>query len=276
MPGVMGFLMAIGCTLAGAWIFWSGFRALRVQKLIESTPSSRIGSMAMGLVEVQGSVALRSRVSAPFSNRPCGYWELEIATRTNRGNRGMSEWSTVHSARSGHPFFLQDDSGVALVYPQGADVRLPWSVEEHTNGFGVPEMYMDYMKEHGLGMRTLWSVGPMRFREKVLEEGAAMYVIGRANPKSMAQAVSDDEVVLAATGTSGGARSMQTLDQRTQGVIRKTPGDPVFVISGQSEKQMVAEYGLRAFAGVVGGPIVTLIGAWFLMLLIQSGRVFGQ
>jgi hypothetical protein len=275
--GVMESLIALGMCFGGLFVFAIGFRMLRAQRLLEDTPTSRLGSMAMGFVEVQGSIAPRSRVVAPFTGRPCAYWEIEIArmAEDNIKRTGQRSWERVHTERSGHPFFLQDDSGVALVYPQGADVRTPWSADEQTNGFGVPDMYMDYMKEKNLHMRALWAVGPMRFRERVLEEGQAMYVIGRAHPKAMAQSVSDDEVSMAATGTDGrGVSAVRTLDQRTNGVIRKADGDALFVISGQSEKQMASEFGLKAFAALVGGPLLTLGGAWFLMLLVQSGQFF--
>jgi hypothetical protein len=275
--GVMESLIALGMCFGGLFVFAIGFRMLRAQRLLEDTPTSRIGSMAMGFVEVQGSIAPRSRVVAPFSGRPCAYWEVEISTRSEneRKSGGLRQWTPVHIERSGHPFFLQDESGVALVFPQGADVRAPWTAEEETMGFGVPEMYMDYMKEKNLHMRALWAVGPMRFRERVLENGLAMYVIGRAHPKAMAQSISDDEVSMAATGTDGRSVSTaRTLDQRTNAVIRKADGDALFVISGQSEKQMASEFGLKAFAALVGGPLLTLGGAWFLMLLVQSGQFF--
>ena len=272
-------LIALALCFAGLFVFAVGFRMLRAQRLLESTPTSRIGSMAMGFVEVQGSIAPRSRVVAPFTGRLCAYWEVEISTRTEdeRRSAGQRQWSHVHTDRSGHPFFLQDDTGVALVYPQGADVRTPWSAEEQTSGFGVPEMYMDYMKEQNLHMRALWAVGPMRFRERVLEENAAMFVIGRAHPKAMAQSLSDDDVVLAATGTEGRSTSpVRSLDSRTTAVIRKADGDALFVISGQSEKQMSAEFGLKAFAGLIGGPLLTLVGVGFLMVLVQSGQFFSS
>jgi hypothetical protein len=54
-------------------------------------------------------------------------------------------------------------------------------------------------------------------------------------------------------------------------VIRKGPRDPAFLISDRSEKSMTTEYGLRAFAGLVGGPLITLLGLWFLMELMPRG-----
>lgn len=276
MHHLQGSLFALGLSLAGPAAMVLGFRALRIKRLLDDTPTSRIRSMAMGVVELNGQVAERSRVAAPFSGRPCAYWEIEIQTRSaNRRNNSLRSWSTVHRNRSGHPFFVRDASGVALVYPQGADVKMPFGVDEETHGFGVPDLYQQYMEAQGLGMRHLWALGPMRFRERVLEEGANVFVFGRAFPRSRALAVSQDEDELAATGTDGGAATrLREMDAQVSGVIRRGENDPAFVVSQRSEKTMAFEYGLRAFGGLVGGPVLALFGVWCLLELAKSGQLF--
>src|SRR5204863_334955 len=81
-------------------------------------------------------------------------------------------------------------------------------------------------------LRLLWSIGPMRFRERALEEGRAVYVLGRAEPRPHAVEVSMDEEVLEATGTDAiGARYVRMNDGRCTAVIRKGPRDPALLIS---------------------------------------------
>ena len=268
-------LLSVAAVIAGPVLFWKGFRALHVRRLIEDTPASKVRSMAMGLVELNGKVSERSRVNAPFSGRPCAYWEIEIATRTQNSRNGVRQWSTVHRNRSGHPFYLGDDTGTALVYPQGAECRLQFGVEEETHGLGVPDCYGDYMKQQGLAMRSVWALGPMRFRERVLEDGAMVFVLGRAFPRAQSTSVSWDEDTLAATGTDGGARSaVAARDAEVRGVIRRGPQDPVFVVGQTSEKTMTFEYGAKATAGLVGAPLLTLFGVWCLIELARSGQLF--
>jgi hypothetical protein len=270
---LMASLIAVGAALAGPWFFHVGFRSLRIRRLIEGTPASRIRSMAMGLVELNGKVSERSRVTAPFSGKACAYWEVEIATPSGRGrNRG---WSTVHRNHSGQPFFLSDDTGTALVYPQGAECHLPFGIEEITNGLGVPEPYSGYMEQQGIGMRTIWALGPMRFRERILEDELSVFVLGRAFPRAQSTAISWDEEGVQATGTDGMATSrVRDMDREVRGIVRRGPQDPVFVISRDSEKTMELEYGLKAFGGLVGGPLVTLFGVWCLLELAKSGQLF--
>src|SRR5262245_24364831 len=105
---------------SGPFMFMHGFQTLRVRQLIQNTPTARIRSMAMGLVEVCGTVSPRSLVIAPFSGRPCAYWEVDVSVRGRR--RGG--WSVVHRNASGHPLFLRDATGVALLYPHGAKCKI--------------------------------------------------------------------------------------------------------------------------------------------------------
>lgn len=258
--------------LAGAASFMGGFRALRLQRLIENTPTARARSVAMGLVELQGRVRARSRVAAPFSTRPCAWWEVELQTlrRSHRGSRG---WSTVHREQSGNPFYLEDETGNVLVYPQGARVSAGNLIQEETGGLGVPEPYWGWMGSRELPMRHLWAVGPMRFRERILDEGMGVFVLGRAHPRPRAVNVSvDDENVLQATGTDAiGAAHVRQYDTRCSAVIRRGPRDPAFLISDRSERSMTFEYGFKAFAGLVGGPLLTLFSLWCLIELAKSG-----
>ena len=134
-------IMAGLSLLGGPVLFVQGFRDLRLERMIQNTPTARIRSMAMGLVEISGAVAPRSVFTAPFSARPCAYWELDISAR-GRNN----SWSVVHRASSGHPFFLRDETGSALIYPKGARCTLNFGVSEECLGISLPEPYSSYVK----------------------------------------------------------------------------------------------------------------------------------
>ena len=265
----LGMLVASG----GPFLFWRGFHALRIHYLIRNTPTARVRSMAMGVVEVSGTLESRSRTFAPFSGRSCAWWGVEVQTLSSQSKSGTRSWHTVHRATSGHPFYLRDETGVALVFPQGATCKVPFDVTEETGGFGVPQMYTDWMETQNLGMRHLWSVGPMRFRERRLDEGEAVYVLGRANPKSVARTVNFEEVALQATGTDSiGARHVRPLDEQVCAVIRRGANDPAFLITTTSEKSEAFLYGLKAFGGLLGGPLLTVFGLWCLLELMKVTR----
>ena len=264
-------LMIFSGVAAAAGLLWfvRSFRDRRVQRLIQDTPTARIRSMAMGMVELNGHVQPRSTTIAPFSGRSCVYWEVDIATRS--GAKRNRTWSIVHRNQSGHPFFLTDETGTALVYPKGSECRLPFGVEETTIGpFGFPECYAEYMKRSNLGMSAMWRMGQMRFRERTIDEGQRLYVLGRAHPKAQATTLAmPDEDVLESTGTADlRASRIARADQDVRGVIRRDSSDPVLLLSLNSERGVATEYMLRALAGSVLGPLLFVGGTAFLLWLM--------
>ena len=253
--------------VGGPVMFLHGFRDFRLRRLIQNTPTSRIRSMPMGLVEVAGSVEPRSSVIAPFSGRPCVFWEVDISTRTRRNG-----WTVVHRNVSGHPFYLRDETGVAMVYPQGATCRLDAGLEEECLGLTLPDCYSQYLSEQHLAMSTLWRGGMMRFRERMLEPGQAVYVLGTAMPRPQSVSISDDEV-LEATGTEDlRARALREHDRESVGVIRRGQSETTFILSQRSERDLTLTLGLRSTAELMGGPILTLLGlGWWLMTMSARG-----
>ena len=264
-PGLMVYA-AIGLLLGPVW-FLHGFQAFRRKRLIENTPTARIRSMAMGLVEVNGRIASRSEILAPFSGRPCAYWQVDVSTGSRGKNGGKGSWHVVHENHSGQPFFLSDDTGVAMVFPQGAECRLNFQVEEDCSGLALPDCYVQYLDEHCHAKSILWRLGTLRFRERILEDGQHAFILGTAMPRSQAFTISEDQTALA-TGTDGGAMSFnvrhQLLDQNATATIRKGTNETTFVISQASEREVTTMLGWKALAGMLGGPLaaVTALAYW--------------
>jgi hypothetical protein len=251
---------------AGPFLFWRSFRDLRTSRLIQNTPTARIRSMPMGLVEIEGEASPRSELAAPFSGRPCAYWQLDIATRTRRHG-----WTIVHRDASGHPFFLRDETGVALVYPKDAAVKLNFQLEEECLGLSLPDVYAQYLHEQHPTASALWRMGSLRFRERVLEAGQRVYVLGTAMPRPQSVDISmDDE--LEATGTDDRrALRVQSLDREVRAVLRRGENERTYIISQQSERELTMQLGLRATAELIGGPALTLFGlAYWLHALSVS------
>lgn len=251
---------------AGPWLYWRGFRTLRTRRLIANTPTARIRSMAMGLVEINGAVEPRSTVIAPFSGKPCAYWEVDVALRSRRGHR------IVHRNQSGSPFYLSDETGVALVYPHGAECRINYGTEEVCSGLMLPPCYAEYMDAHSSLVGRLARIGQLRFRERRLEAGQRVYVLGTAIPRSRAHAVADVEAVQA-TGTDGPlATRRQTLDREVVAVVRRGENERTYIISQDSEKGLMLSLGAVALLQLLGGPILTVAGLGYWLTALSSGR----
>src|SRR5262245_46183944 len=174
-----GTIVAAASLCGGPVMFARGLREMNLRRLIQNTPTARIRSLAMGLVEINGIAEPQSTITAPFSGRSCAFWEVEIAVPTKQKG-----WNTVYRDASGHPFRVDDGTGAALVYPTGAECHVPYTSDEECMGVSLPEVYATYLKEHGPAMRHLWQFGSMRFRERTIEVGQRVYVLGSAEPRS--------------------------------------------------------------------------------------------
>jgi len=254
-------LLSGAATIAGAVLFFRGFRDLRLRRLIADTPTAKIRSMAMGLVEIHGRAEARSLVTAPFSNRACAYWQVEVAVRGRRNS-----WTTVHRNSSGHPFLVRDETGVAMVYPRGAECRLNFGIEEECLGLTLPAPYSEYLAEVRPASGILWRLSTLRFRERTLDEGGSVYVLGTAMPRGAEHVIAEGEA-FAATGTDGDSwsRQVQQRSQEVAAVVRLGENEKVFIISQTQERDLSMWLGLQAWARLAGGPLLALGGLAFLL-----------
>ena len=256
---------------AGPWLFWMGFRKLRVLQLIENTPTARIRSMAMGLVEVHGTVSTRSELNGPFSRRACAYWEVDISVRARQRN----SWSVIHRNSSGQPFYLSDDTGTAMVYPKGAECRLNFGTEEECFGLMPPSPYAEYLHQHSSVVTRVTRLGMLRFRERMLEEGQEVYLLGTATPRSQALVISDGEGMADGTYDALGASRLRERDREVSAVIRRGENESTFIISQVQERDLVTGLKLKAGAMILGGPPIALFGLGYWLMALAMRRMPG-
>ena len=259
------FLLMSGiAVLTGPLLFLRGFANFRKRQLVVNTPTAKIRSMAIGLVEVNGTVESRSLVTAPFSGRTCVYWQVDIALKAK------NSWSIVHRNSSGNPFFLRDETGLAVVYPKGSDCRLNHGVEEICHGINLPDVYANYLKEANVKAGVFWRLSQLRFRERMIEEGQRVYLLGTAVPKPMVHVISEGEE-LAATGTDGDTwtRRVQERSREATAIIRQGEHEKLFLISQTPERELAVMLGLECWVQIVGGPILAIIGLVYLLGVLR-------
>jgi hypothetical protein len=267
----------------GPIMFLRGLRDLRLKRLIENTPTSKIRSLAMGFVEVRGKAEGRSAVNAPFSGRPSVFWAVDVAVASGRKN----SWTIVHRECSSRPFFVRDETGLAMIDPRGAQSRFGSEVTEEVAGFLPPEPYRSFLAEHAMYRRWLWTFSRLRFRERSVEEGMDLYVLGTAEPRPQAVNIAEPETELILTGTDGphasgigghdagfgglaadpgtGATRLRTervrsLDKQASAVIRKGRHDSTLIVTVGNEASVTFDLMLKTTLRLLGGPAMTLFG----------------
>lgn len=228
MDGDIRFLTGIG---AGLWLFWRGFKELRIKRLIAGLATSKIRSLAMGTVELAGYAKPAQALEDPIYKLPCVFYQIEVKEKVGSGK--YSRWTTIHRDTSQHfPFYLQDDTGSILVAPGGAalycDKDVDVTVNQSLLGGLLPKTQNPL---EAFASRFRRSCGPLHITAYILREYEPVYVLGYA--------------------TTDGNGLM----------IQKSP-EGLFIIADKTEKEMLTKLGWLAWAQIIGGPILCLFCLW--------------
>jgi hypothetical protein len=152
--------LAIVSSLAiagGLYFFVSGFRLLARKRLLLTTPTSKIRSAAMGLVEVNGMAAGPYTMPAPITGKPCFLYHT---TAWQQRDGKKEDWDRVADETLHLPFFIDDSTGQLLVEPLGADLDLHRDFREEyaasffssnfSNPDDVPPRVSVFLSRHGI------------------------------------------------------------------------------------------------------------------------------
>jgi E3 Ubiquitin ligase len=112
----------------GLYLFYRGFRLLGRKRLIMDTPTSKIRSAAIGMVEVSGLAVGPYTMPAPITAKPCYYYRTTVFQMQQRGKN--REWVKVADESLHVPFYLDDNTGQVLVNPQGAELDIHCDFKE--------------------------------------------------------------------------------------------------------------------------------------------------
>lgn len=183
----------------GLYLFFRGFRILQRKRLIVNTPTSKIRSAALGLVEINGLALGPYTITAPVTGRACYYyrtlgWELRKSGKNE-------EWRQVADESFHVPFFVDDNTGLQLINPQGAEMDLHRDFhEEYSNSmfFGreMPEKVSAFLARHAVsGERRV------RVDEYCIKPKNALFILGtlaeNAGMKVSAQPIKTQHASLA-------------------------------------------------------------------------------
>jgi hypothetical protein len=139
---------------AGLYLFYRGFQMLCRKRLIQNTPTSKIRSAAIGLVEVNGLAVGPYVMNAPITGLPC-YYHRTVAWQLKQSGKNKSWEIVAHESRH-LPFFLDDNTGRVLVNPQGAEMDIhrdfheEYSTSFFSSGVDVPANVSTFLMRHGV------------------------------------------------------------------------------------------------------------------------------
>lgn len=263
--------------------FWYAFYFLRMKRQIENTPTSKIRSVAMGMVEVKGEAVRKYALLSPMSHTPCVFYRL---TKYQRRGRDYQWRITSVSSSNNVPFYIEDETGRVEVNPAGCRVSAGSKQE------GSPGQ---------IGLMKVVNETDEKWVEEVIIDGTLLYVLGFAavkrregptlaekkiealrelkrNPQNLQQFdlngdgnIDEDEWDAART-----AVEEKVLDESLQGkqgrkkqeehiVIGRKKGRPLIISETHSEENLTARYQYYSIPLFIAAAIATG-GSIYLLL----------
>ena len=114
-------------------------------------------------------------------------------------------------------------------------------------GLALPEIYSQYMGEQHLAFRHLWRLGALRFRERLLEDGQPVFILGTAMPKPRVLDISRPPSRSTPPGTDAMRPGVtHTHAREVARLVRQAASaSSVFIISQESERMLTLELRMR-------------------------------
>lgn len=196
----VGFFIGLG-------LIYAGVKNYQLLQKINNTPTSKVSSAAVGLVELFGKMRSTSNVISPFKKVPCGYWCI-VGQYYRPGKHGG--WFDIYRKSSEVMFYLEDETGKMLINPLLADITIPADVNikgtlSNKGLFGTSKAslpqdaiaFIDSLPEPDKKKFYDKSAYQLRIYEYYIAEKDPLYVMGTATPRGgFSSAVGHENLVV--------------------------------------------------------------------------------
>lgn len=238
-------LLAMVFAIGGVGWFAEGIALRRMRRLLENLPTSDIRSMPTGLVEVKGTAQWKEALSSPISETPCVYYAYKVEQWQYR--KDGSRWVIIALGDSGERlFYIEDNTGRALVDPVGAEISSPAdNVRTYNDYRDLPQHLKSLLDQEDNRLLRLMRKdrGALMFTENYIGIDQEIYILGTAvsNPDHASKT---------------GRREENSLEDI---VIQRGKAIPVFYISDRSETEISRRMNRSSIRRLLGGPITLAI-----------------
>lgn len=251
----------------GGFLFWKGFKKYGQYKLIKDTPTSKVRSLAMGIVEVHGQATDNEKafIKSPFSQEDCFLYKYEVkeyrkhTSGGGKNRRTYYSWDTIATGRNEIPFRAKDDTGEVVVNPQYSELNINLrkvflQKASFMTSFAAtlgairlfdnnPKGVLDVNKFNLIPIDiTAWTfgsrVGDRRYYEYYIANNDDLFVLGTATN----DASTNNKVE-----------------------IKKGENEKTFIISDKSEKELLKKMGWSITGLIILGVVLILSGLWLVL-----------
>ncbi|MBV1932216.1 MAG: E3 ubiquitin ligase family protein [Porticoccaceae bacterium] len=172
--------------LATLYCLYLTFRSFKKARLIEDMPTSLVRSASQGFTELIGVAKVhKDLLVGPLTSSPCLWWKYSIEKYQRSGK--SSSWVTIESGVSDKPFYIDDNSGLCLVMPEGADLtsqhKRRWR-GRHRRPLSAPQDKLSgTSKTTSRNLLNILSTdmsfgGRYRYTEHLIKDSDPLYVLG--------------------------------------------------------------------------------------------------
>lgn len=168
-------LVAATGIAGGLYLFVRGFRLLARKRLLLNTPTSKIRSASLGLVEVSGLAAGPYTVPAPITGAACFLYRTTAWQKSDESKTG--DWKKVAEEELHLPFFLNDGTGQLLIEPKGADLDLYINFRQNYSDTifspHATQPVLSFLARHGVEPSN-----KIRIEECSIQPGNPLFIVG--------------------------------------------------------------------------------------------------
>lgn len=229
-------------SLLGIFLMIIGFALLKARWTMMNIPRSKIRSIAMGMVEIRGTVLESEKMySDPLLDTTCLHYSIEVLRPQGSGHEGS--YKTVWSDSQGRYLYIDDGTGTVLVDTgntpdwSATTVRVRPVIDERK----PTEEEREKLKQMGAPAH-----GNIKITERIVEPGSELYILGTAM---------DNPFVEEATA----AQSTEDI------MIVRGKKNTLMIVSDEDEKDMI-EHNLHGAIGfTLAGALLLAYGIYNLI-----------
>src|SRR5450755_959233 len=170
-------ILSSAAIVGGLCFLFVGVQLLARKRSFLATPTSKIRSAALGLVEINGKAAGPYTLPAPITGKPCFLYHTAV-WQQREGKQ--EEWEEIADETLHLPFFIDDSTGQLLIEPLGADLDLRREYrEEYDSSFfssgldNVPPRVSVFLAHH-----SIIPDRSVRVEERLIKPEDALFVAG--------------------------------------------------------------------------------------------------
>ena len=290
--GIFLFLILFG----GIVFFFSGFQKLHQKRIIANLPLSKIRSLSMGLVKLNGQIMQNEKLLiSPINKEKCIYYNCHIEELKKRGR--STSWVTIFRSIASVPFYVQDETGKILVNLKNAEVNINMDSQDKSGFFKkINPNFQEFLTKIGVKYKNFLNIPKsFRYKESFLAPGDQIHIIGTAsygntpnmeisNGQNMAHADSFKEAV-------GKLESFNTYPFSTTykpevvllkkenypatGFRRETDntvinkGESMFIVSDKGEDMVIKSLSMNSYLSILFGFFMIVGGLMGILIYLR-------